>query len=83
MGRHKLIETEGSAAELYDVMEDPTEALDLSAILPENVEVLQDCLQAFADRSDVQLSQASTTRAADYDDPEVRRRLEELGYLED
>jgi hypothetical protein len=48
MGRHKLIETEGSAAELYDVLEDPTEALDLSAILPENVEVLQDCLQAFA-----------------------------------
>jgi arylsulfatase A-like enzyme len=83
MGRHKLIETEGAAAELYDVLEDPTEALDLSAILPENVEVLQDCLQAFADRSDVQLSQAHVTRASDYDDPEVRRRLEDLGYLED
>jgi hypothetical protein len=80
---HKLIEVEGPDAELYDVLEDPTEALDLSAILPENVEVLQDCLQAFADRSEVQLSQASVTRVADYDDPEVRRRLEELGYLED
>ncbi|MEO1069492.1 MAG: sulfatase, partial [Cyanobacteria bacterium J06638_6] len=79
----KLIETEGSEAELYDVLEDPAEALDLSAILPENVEALQDCLQAFADRSDQQLAQATATRATDYDDPEVRRRLEELGYLED
>ena len=83
MGQHKLIETEGSEAELYDVLEDPTEALDLSAILPENVEALQDCLQAFADRSDRSLAQATPTRATDYDDPEVRRRLEELGYLED
>ncbi|HIK43973.1 MAG TPA: sulfatase [Leptolyngbyaceae cyanobacterium M65_K2018_010] len=83
MGQHKLIETEGADAELYDVWADPTEALDLSAILPENVEVLQDCLQAFADRSDRALAQASPSRATDYDDPEVRRRLEELGYLED
>ncbi len=83
MGQHKLIETEGSEAELYDVLEDPTEALDLSAILPENVEALQDCLQAFADRSALALAQATPTRATDYDDPEVRRRLEELGYLED
>ncbi|MGF1568726.1 MAG: sulfatase [Nodosilinea sp.] len=82
IGQHKLIETEGAATELYDVLEDPTEALDLSAILPENVEALQDCLQAFAHRSDQQLTQAAA-RAADYDDPEVRRRLEELGYLED
>ncbi|NJL46101.1 MAG: sulfatase-like hydrolase/transferase, partial [Leptolyngbyaceae cyanobacterium SM2_3_12] len=83
MGNHKLIETEGSDAELYDVLEDPTEALDLSAILPENVEVLQDCLQAFAHRSEDQLSRTTALRATDYDDPEVRRRLEELGYLED
>ena len=82
MGQHKLIETEGAEAQLYDVLEDPTEALDLSAILPENVEVLQTCLQAFADRSGQHLT-AATTRATDYDDPEVRRRLGELGYLED
>ncbi len=47
------------------------------------MEALQDCLQAFADRSDHHLAQAIATRAADYDNPEVRRRLEELGYLED
>jgi len=83
MGRHKLIDTEGQGAELYDVLEDPTEDLNLSAILPENVEVLQDYLQAFAQRSSVPISVATPERANNFEDPEVRRRLEELGYLED
>lgn len=83
MGQHKLIETEGGQAELYDVLVDPAEALDLSAILPENVEVLQDCLQGFAHRSDQSLAQAGVGRASGYDDPEVQRRLADLGYLED
>ncbi|PSN17988.1 hypothetical protein C7271_14890 [filamentous cyanobacterium CCP5] len=81
MGQHKLIETEGEV-ELYDVLEDPTEDLNLSAIFPENVEVLQDCLQAFTSRSDAGTVLA-TSRASNFEDPEVRRRLEELGYLED
>jgi hypothetical protein len=83
IGPHKLIETEGGQAELYDVLMDPAEALDLSAILPENVEVLQDCLQGFAQRSDQALAQAGVGRASGYDDPEVQRRLADLGYLED
>lgn len=81
MGRHKLIETEGKAVELYDFLEDPTEDLNLSAILPENVELLQECLQAFSGNSEAAL--ATAERAANYEDPEVRRRLQELGYLED
>lgn len=81
MGQHKLIETEGEV-ELYDVLEDPTEDLNLSAIFPENVEVLQDCLQAFTNRSDAGVVLAAS-RASNFEDPEVRRRLEELGYLED
>jgi arylsulfatase A-like enzyme len=83
IGSHKLIEVEGEGAELYDVLVDPQEALDLSAILPENVEVLQDCLQSFAQRSQQHLAQASLVRASGYDDPEVQRRLADLGYLED
>lgn len=83
MGSHKLIETDGDTVELYDVLEDPTETLNLSAILPENVEVLQDCLQAFTDQSEVGPLVATLERAANFEDPEVRRRLEELGYLED
>jgi len=83
MGQHKLIETEGTPPELYDLQADPTEALNISAIFPENVEVLQDCLQAFANQSATSLDQTMGDRASGYDDPEVRRRLEELGYLED
>lgn len=81
MGHHKLIETAGEV-ELYDVLEDPNEDLNISAIFPENVEVLQDCLQAFTSRSETDPAFV-TSRASNFEDPEVRRRLEELGYLED
>lgn len=80
LGRHKLIETEGRAVELYDVLADPTEDLNLSDILPENVEVLQEGLQAFSGTAAVGTAAA---RATNFEDPEVRRRLQELGYLED
>ncbi len=84
MGQHKLIETGVAQVELYDVRQDPQETLNLTAILPENVEVLQDCLQAFG--GDLKgYAQGATTglRAPGYDDPEVQRRLQDLGYLED
>ncbi|MGP1373815.1 MAG: sulfatase [Almyronema sp.] len=84
MGRHKLIETGRDRVELYDVIEDPREDLNLSDILPENVEVLQECLQAFVgDRSTAAALAAVAARAPGFDDPEVQRRLQELGYLED
>ncbi|NJL40841.1 MAG: hypothetical protein HC899_31965 [Leptolyngbyaceae cyanobacterium SM1_4_3] len=47
--------------------------------MPENAEALQEQLQAFAGHS----SQATATAAPNFDDPEVRRRLHDLGYLED
>lgn len=84
MGHHKLIETGTQQVELYDVYTDPRENLNLSAILPENVEVLQDCLQAFAgDIDGYGGSAAMVQRAPGYDDPEVQKRLQDLGYLED
>ncbi|MEM9120194.1 MAG: sulfatase-like hydrolase/transferase [Cyanobacteria bacterium P01_F01_bin.56] len=83
MGTHKLIETGDSSIELYDVHEDPQETLNISAILPENVEALQDCLQSFAGEIDGYGNSVTTRRAPDYDDPEVQRRLQDLGYLED
>lgn len=91
-GPHKLIETGRSQAntqalELYDVTQDPTESLNLRDILPENVEVLQDCLLAFSDRynaaSGAALEPESTLRAPGFDDPEVQQRLRDLGYLEE
>lgn len=82
MGNHKLIETGRDRLELYDICEDPDESLNLSDILPENVELLQDCLTLFAgDTGDEQY--AMTQRAPGFDDPEVQQRLRDLGYLED
>ena len=83
MSTHKLIETGNQAIELYDVSEDPQETLNISAILPENVEALQECLQSFAGEINGYGTPVNTRRAPDYDDPEVQRRLQDLGYLED
>jgi arylsulfatase A-like enzyme len=79
IGQHKLIETGGDRLELYNFLDDPEENLNLSDILPENAEALQEQLQAFAGHS----SQATATAAPNFDNPEVRRRLRDLGYLED
>lgn len=83
MGAHKLIETGEASIELYDVREDPEETLNISAILPENVEALQECLQAFAGEIEGYGTVLTSGRAPGYDDPEVQRRLQDLGYLED
>ncbi|MBD2464399.1 sulfatase [Oscillatoria sp. FACHB-1407] len=85
LGSHKLIETGQSSEalarlELYDFLNDPYESMNLTDILPENVEVLQECLQLFAGQSTTVLSDE---RAPGFDDPEVQRRLRDLGYLED
>lgn len=80
VGNHKLIETGDTQLELYDCLDDPGESLNLSSILPENVEVLQDCLQSFAG---TMTATVTNERASDFDDPEVQRRLRDLGYLED
>lgn len=82
VGNHKLIETGDRFLELYDVYEDPHESLNLSDIMPENVEVLQECLQMFAGQAVAPVG-SGTRRAPDFDDPEVQRRLRDLGYLED
>ena len=82
-GNHKLIETGADELELYDVREDPRESLDLSEIFPEQVESLQASLAAFADDADEHQAVYDQARATGFDDPEVRRRLQDLGYLED
>ncbi|RZM79667.1 sulfatase [Leptolyngbya iicbica] len=83
MGTHKLIEIGDREIELYDVQEDPQETLNISAILPENVEALQECLQSFAGEMDGYGTLVTARRAPGYDDPDVQRRLQDLGYLED
>lgn len=94
-GSHKLIETGNAATgiktlELYDIHSDPTESLNLRDILPENVEVLQDCLLGFSSPYPESSPDGSAgtlgdrpSRAPGFDDPEVQQRLRDLGYLEE
>ncbi len=83
VGHHKLIETDDNPPELYDVQEDPSESLDLSEIFPEMVESLQDSLSIFSQDADKHRALYSQARATGFDDPEVRQRLKDLGYLEE
>jgi arylsulfatase A-like enzyme len=83
VGRHKLIETGQETLELYDVHQDPQEKLDLSEIFPEMVESLQASLAAFGQDAEQHQAVFAQARASGFDDPEVRRRLQDLGYLED
>ncbi|MEL6139426.1 MAG: sulfatase-like hydrolase/transferase, partial [Cyanobacteria bacterium J06628_6] len=82
-GSHKLIETGEDSLELYDVQDDPQENLDLSEIFPEQVESLQESLSLFTSDADEHQAVYAQARATGFDDPEVRRRLQDLGYLED
>ncbi|MBE9076915.1 sulfatase-like hydrolase/transferase [Romeria aff. gracilis LEGE 07310] len=82
-GQHKLIETGSQTLELYDFLTDPQEDLDLSEILPEQVEALQESLEGFRADADQHSQVFTQAQATGFDHPEVRRRLQDLGYLED
>jgi arylsulfatase A-like enzyme len=78
-GRYKLIQTGNSAFELYDILDDAKETVNLCDILPEQVEVLQERLQAsisHVDEGDTAIGGVT------YDNAPVYRRLRDLGYLE-
>jgi len=67
------------ACELYHILNDPRETLNLRDILPEQVELLQDQLAAY----NQQIAPVLTANRADnFDDPLVYQRLRDLGYLE-
>lgn len=78
--RYKLIQTGDEALELYDVFDDPTEQVNLRDILPEQVEALQEQLQAFT--SHISTADTVAEGTEENNDPLVYRRLRDLGYLE-
>ena len=85
--RYKLIQIGDVDSELYDILDDPEEKTNLHDILPEQVEALQEKLQGFL--SQTHLAGAGLARAATSDDqlhqrndPQVQRRLRDLGYVE-
>jgi arylsulfatase A-like enzyme len=77
---YKLIQTGDNDLELYDIFDDPTENVNLRDILPEQVELLQDSLRGFA--SHLTTNETLKEPTEDYSDPQVYRRLHDLGYLE-
>ena len=77
---HKLIQTGDDRLELYSAIDDPGERLNLRDILPERVEALQEYLQTFVSHAGVTVTTGE--QADGYDDPEVLRRLRDLGYIE-
>lgn len=77
---YKLIQTGDDEVELFYLADDPDEQLNLRDIIPERVEAMQELLQVFLNRT--QSPALSAGQAATQDDPLVRRRLQDLGYLE-
>lgn len=80
-GHHKLIKTGGNTLELYDLLDDSSEEINIRDVLPEQVEVMEEQLEAFVNQTEP--AQPETDQAPGYDDPLVRRRLRDLGYLEE
>jgi arylsulfatase A-like enzyme len=85
--QHKLIQTGANHLELYSVVNDPAERLNLRDMLPERVEVMQERLDAFVQHADVAAAlnthhDNDESGGSGYDDREVQRRLRDLGYLE-
>jgi arylsulfatase A-like enzyme len=87
--RYKLIQVGNVGSELYDILDDPAEETNLHDILPEQVEILQEKLQDFLCQThlvdtELAFSQATTSKRPPYEqnDPQVKRRLHDLGYVE-
>lgn len=78
-GEHKLIAFAGGRRLLYSLRDDLAEQTDLAAVLPERAEELEELLVAFGRRSPA-LTSAGERPAEE--DPQVRKRLRDLGYLE-
>jgi arylsulfatase A-like enzyme len=77
---YKLIQTGDDSIELFNLVEDPGELHNLRDALPEQVKVLQEQLRIFERQAEAAAS--VTTQVVEHNDPQLRRRLRALGYLE-
>lgn len=76
---YKLIQT-GEEIELFDILADPEESHNLRNQHPEIVRGLQDHLRNLDRQAEAWT--VSQDRVAEQEDPQLRRRLRALGYLE-
>jgi arylsulfatase A-like enzyme len=77
---HKLIQTGADGIELYNFIADPQENTNLAPTQPELARDLRDTLRAF--ERDAEKAAVTSTEVLNQDDPQLRRRLRALGYLE-
>jgi arylsulfatase A-like enzyme len=77
---YKLIQTGDDAIELFNIVDDPGEKHNLRDALPEQANGLQEQLRIFERQSEAAAS--VTTQVVEQNDPQLRRRLRALGYLE-
>jgi arylsulfatase A-like enzyme len=100
--RYKLIQIGDVGAELYDILDDPEEKINLHDILPEQVETLQEKLQGFLSQTHLvgagpgqgmgrgarpspdgsDYPTTTDNQSHEPNDPQVQRRLHNLGYVE-
>lgn len=82
-GNYKLLakgESGLDRRELYNLADDPRESINLHDIFPEKVEPLCDRLQSFL--GELPATAVAEETADNYNDPEVYRRLRDLGYID-
>lgn len=79
-GEHKLILTGNERQELYDVAHDPAERYNLAEEQPARVNELREHILRFEE--DAAEAALNAGRLAGHDDPQLRRQLRALGYLE-
>jgi len=73
-------ESELECRELYNLSDDPRESINLHDIFPEKVEPLCDRLQSFL--GELPTTGFAEETADNFNDPEVYRRLRDLGYID-
>lgn len=78
-GDHKLVAFDGGRRALFSLRDDLAETFDLRQILPERADELDELLAGFGDRAP---GAALAGVRPGEEDPLVRRRLRDLGYLE-
>jgi arylsulfatase A-like enzyme len=77
---HKLIQTGVDGIELYNFIADPQETSNLATVQPELARNLRESLRTF--ERDAEKAAITSNEVLNQDDPQLRRRLRALGYLE-
>lgn len=77
---YKLIQTGADQVELFNYLTDPQEKENLAASQPAVLQTMRDLLRNF--EKEAALAAIAAERMVEQDDPQLRRHLRALGYLE-